>query len=203
MFRIFFRRNLSGLERLAASGLAKATTPDQLIVAHILHEYAKDPSRWKTTGEIPDDLSERKSDDGYDTPEGWRHGDKTTWYRTRRSRFQMTDDNTVVRVIPCIRNRDGDGLKPWFVRYSIEVSHTASRDILPVLLAPEASIELLASVNRLIAQVKKAEAIAAKAKLEMEENEKKWNFAEHLLGMKRTPDGALVPIQPESEPCPS
>ncbi len=41
-----------------------------------------------------------------------------------------------------------------------------------------------------------AEKQAAESKAAMEENEKKWNLAESLLGMKRLPSGALVPADP-------
>lgn len=179
-----FTDTRSGPERLAASRWATAATPDQIIVAHILQEYAKNPDNWTTSGTLPDSLSESKTSGSYE-PVGYKRRDTTTWYPTHQNIFKMTDGKAVVSLLTFVKNKDGDGLAPWFQKHFFEVNK--------IRLCDSSSTQLFNTLQVLIEKKKQAEIAAAKALAELEESERKWNLAEDLLGMKRNEFGALVP----------
>jgi hypothetical protein len=54
--------------------------------------------------------------------------------------------------------------------------------------------------QNIVVQVRHTEQVAAEAKAAMEANEKKWDLAEGLLGMKRDGFGRLMPIKTVKEP---
>jgi hypothetical protein len=179
-----FVDNRSGPERLAASPWAKATTPDQLIVAHILHDYAKNPDNWKTFGSFPNALANPHTRSHY-RPDGYSDKDATRWYRTDTFVFTLTDGKATAKLFTYIKNKDGDGCSPWYEKYFFEVNN--------VRLDDKANLELFSKIKSLMTQKKEAEIAAARALVQLEENERKWNLAETLLGMKRNEFGALVP----------
>lgn len=179
-----FVDNRSGPERLAASPWAKATTPDQLIVAHILHDYAKNPDNWKISGTLPKSLCGFHTG-SHNRPDGYINKDSKTWFRTNLFVFTLTDGKVKATLFTYIKNRDGDGCSPWFESYLFEVNG--------IRLADSSQKQLFKNLKALMTQKKEAEIAAAKALVQLEENERKWNLAETLLGMTRNEFGALVP----------
>lgn len=62
-----------------------------------------------------------------------------------------------------------------------------------VSISPEAATLIYTNYFKVKKEQDELQRLAAEAKRKMEENEQKWNLAEQLLGMKRLPNGALVP----------
>jgi len=182
----------SGPERLAASGWATATTPEELIAAHIIQEFAKNPNSWTCTGKFPTNLVERRSDNRNPVVPSYERPNKTRWYRGITPVFTMTRDHVMLSAAAYYRNADGDGAAPWFEKNCLEVSCTDTKDP-AIILADDLALQLFLSIQAIFVQKAKAEEAAAQAQKDMEENERKWNLAERLLGMKRNEHGALVP----------
>jgi len=183
----------SGPERLAASGWSKATTPEELIAAHILHEFAKNPDKWEVRGTLPTKLNEEIQTSSSFEIEDYKRGDKVTWYNYAAGTFTMTDGMTILKTYSQVRNKDGDGYAPWFMRSSLQVQAHGFDDP-PVNLPLDLGQQLVNSIRAIIDGRAKAERVAAEAKAQMEENERRWNMAERLLGMRRNEQGALEPI---------
>lgn len=90
-------------------------------------------------------------------------------------------------------NLNADGSRPgWWVMAKVMVMR-GNDD--PIALETEAGNVLTSRIAMLWEQLDEARKVAREAKANMEANERKWNLAETLLGMKRNEHGALVPIE--------
>lgn len=144
---------------------AKATTPDDIIVAVCIESIAKNFDDWKF------------------------HNKGAEW-NTKSFRPNPYTCN-------CVLKNEKKGLLVQFRGYAspwaVYEEHTYDEyhiNGLPVTTTRGQKI--YEAFEKVKAAREKLAAAAAKAKREMEENEKKWNLAEKLLGLERNENGALV-----------
>lgn len=150
--------------------VSRATTPDQMIAAGIIQSFAKEFDDWN-------DMHFTSADHAKSVNDG-----KAILYNRKK-------DIQLKRVIKRDYNIDcyhSHNYKAYKFADGVYVNG--------VLLDRESSKLVIEQWERISAQVAEAKKVAAAAKKAMEENEKKWNIAESLLGMKRNEHGALVPI---------
>lgn len=178
-------KELSPAEKFAKSPLAVAATPDGLIAAHCIESIAKNFDDWALT-----------------------HGNDLTPRACFTSKYLYRLKNEKTDVDICWTHSKTyypdypfDDSEEWtdFLVNGVPIVHCEGQKIRRAYIRVKDARE-------------KLEAEAAAAKKRMEENEKKWNLAERLLGMKRLPSGALVPKDYEGyqeaadnkfNPCPS
>jgi hypothetical protein len=161
--------------------VANLTTPDAIIVAHLIQTFTADFEDW--------------------TNEDFRKlGNPDFRYETVRPKLI----NTKLKVeisFPVVYQ--GTGLKRSYVisgngrfkRFSSN-GFTATADF---QLDTTSSEALLKTWTDISTKMKAAKETAAKALAEMKANEEKWNVAESLLGMKRNATGLLMPIETEQQ----
>ena len=168
-----FTDTRSGPERLAASPWATATTPDQIIVAHILQSIAKNPDQWSWRYKaLPIFDLTHKYTKHDDIPYGIR-GANEFWLKGPDILVQFTTNN--------------DGSRPgWYMTCEVTVNQNMKLD-------KESGDVLTTRLALLWSQINELRETALIAQANMEENERKWNLAEKLLGMKRNEQGALEP----------
>jgi len=145
--------------------MAKATTPDNLIAAAILERMAKDWDKWSCT-----DIKELQ---------------KEYYWRSDMPKNTVWSDGEIVLSWSV----ESNGKKGDYHRAG--VGKCCVND--DVFLDLTTSVRLYEDMKSLSTKIAAAKQIAADVKREMELNEKKWNLAEKLLGMKRLENGALVP----------
>lgn len=149
---------------------ATATTPDDIIAAAVIESFAKDFEEWTLSGELNPYLGRHE-----DPPEpALKNQKRLLVVRFKLERVPIRHDRY---TIP-------SGYRSWAPDTAI-VNGTA--------INRAASDRILAAWKKLNADFQAAKAAAEKAKRDMEENEKKWNLAEQLMGMRRNEFGALVP----------
>lgn len=165
----------SGPERLASSPWGTGTTPDQIIVAHILQSVVKKPEDWRWRNKVlPEcDLLARYKELS-NTPDDLRYG--TTSFDL------IGPDVSVLFELRIDKTNYG-----WKL-FSVVTVDDGTR------LDREAGDLLTTRIGLLFKQLAEVKRVAAKAKADMEAHERKWNLAEKLLGMKRNEHGALVPV---------
>jgi hypothetical protein len=173
--------------RFANSGWSQATTPDEIIVAHILGSFGKKFEDWEATRtdyrETPTPLPylpelvklerKRKEQGGYDP-------------RTFRFRFRNTKTNMVIKGHYVIKHGNKS-----YQPHSIDFE---GLDINEIPMTPHLGETLVRAYLDIRKAGEDAKRVADKATIEMQINEKKWNLAERLLNMTRNEQGALVPV---------
>ena len=154
-------------ERFADSKWAKAATPDGLIAAHCIQSIAKNFDDWELRI-------------GYSEVEQYLPADPN--YKLGQDAVLINPKKDLIILF-----RDLYDAIQW--RYQKCDGFLCQG----VPLDTDEGGKILAAFCEIRERRKKLEAEARAAKQRMEENEKKWNLAESLLGMKRLPGGALVP----------
>lgn len=157
-----------------ATKCAKITTPDELVAAAIIQSFAKDFHKWKITGKFSTTW------DGY-----------SSYNQDGEAKPILTNDEkklTVAFHLTQHRSRQFS-MNLWEERDQ----QLKSCRVNDVSIGIREARQILNAWYKITANIKAAKEAAARAKREMEENEKKWNLAEQLLGMRRTHTGALVP----------
>jgi hypothetical protein len=169
---------------------AKATTPDELIAAKICNLIATDFEAWAATGawKLPEIERHHKLN--------WRHYD-TTYGES----FTLESEKYNVRVTGAVAKKQArysgsQGYSEYYY-YSIIIKDLAVND---VAVDAKVGIPILSDYGKIRMQFEEAQRVAKEAKATMEAEEKKWNLAETLLGMKRNEQGALVPKEAPEEP---
>jgi hypothetical protein len=169
MLRKFFRPTTPNLEN---SRYATATTPDMLIAGAIVASLAKEFVDW-----VAGDL------------------------QTKTSNYSKG----VIFNPTLINTKKGIRIEFGTTRQTINEGYGEACDwrskgtkVNDTLIELRAARWIARSYETLRDNQNRLKEAAAKAKAEMEANEKKWNLAEQLLDMKRTPTGALVPAK---TPC--
>jgi hypothetical protein len=176
------------VERFANSGWSTAASPDDLIAAAIVESFAKDFDKWQLQ-----DI--------------WRGVivpyDSSLKYAPARERATLLQihpqsDQTVITVSLSLKRtaKDRDNRGPWL--YSIARGPCSVNG---VELNNKASACIASAYCSIKLQIAAAEAAALEAQAAMRINEKKWNLAESLLGMKRNEHGALVPVVSLEHDC--
>ncbi len=177
----FFRRIPSFLPR---ETLATITTPDRLIVAHVIEAITKDFRAF-----------EYKGADKWSVIDGYKPRKKDYYCGYRDSPFSIISPSLkAIGLIKVYRMRPyGTADEKYWKREFIELS------VNNVAIDPNHIEGLLNHYWKIRDDLAATEAAAARALAEMEANEAKWNLAEKLLGMKRV-NGALVPVTSISPP---
>jgi hypothetical protein len=173
MFKKFFSNSrVSPLEKWANHNAKKASA-DDLIAGAIIASFAKDHKHWKFVGNFKQDYI--RYNDFVSTSLSRQMGNKK--HIKIEFLFKYMEFETApryhYRVVGCEVN-------------GVAVSNKAFKAI-------------LTAWQSIREKVKAAEAVAAKAKSEMETNEIKWSLAEELLGMKRNGLGVLMPVKTVEE----
>lgn len=187
---------LPPLEAFANSSWSTECTPDDIIVASLLESVVKETGLWGNW----------KAGDYFD-----RTASKTVLSDKTRKWINAKDGPTVPIYLQRYGNepleliirrggwgktsKDRDGQGPWFYRPS--PTSGCVIEFNGVTLNSQASDRFLTTFKKIKADAAKAKEIADRCFAAMEENEKKWNVAETMLGMKRNEFGALVPVDKE------
>lgn len=160
--------------------MAKATTPDELIAAHIIQSMATDFEAWDQEYCLSSDgvRMDRWSLDSHDSNLAY-HAQSKYWIIQRGPELKFS-----FRLI-CGQEKKNSS---WVWKRAYEYFRVNE-----VEFSPSCGLKIIEAFLRLKKEYKTVQAVAAKAKADMEANEKKWNLAENLLGMKRNEMGALVP----------
>lgn len=156
--------------------IEKKYTPDELIAARIMRLMAEDFEAWAT------DHWDRSSEEN----------DRIMRYLdTFKGKSAATREMRWNRLL---RNKDDS------IRMSYHITPQSNRPnirrnfvVNGVVLDDKQGDEIMECHNKLEKDFNTAKEVARKAKLEMEMQEAKWNLAESLMNMVRTPEGALVP----------
>lgn len=159
---------------------AKATTPDELIAAVLMESILNNFDEWE--------LLNAPTYDYY----GASSGPTNTSFQ--KIKDWMEEHGEKVNVVLVNRSKD------WFFRYR-KIDENLRKDFSfnGEKISTEAGCAVRAAFSKMKKKkndieeaARKAEAEAAKIKAEMEAEQRKWNMAENLLGMKRLPNGTLV-----------
>ncbi len=169
------RRALFGapVDAVTSNPFATATTPDDIICAAIIQSIAKDFDDWKLErigGLTPDAAAKRRAEV-----------------------FGYHDPNLCILV-----NRKKD-IKVSFCLNDFEDRVVKGGKVNGVDMAIPRLNDIFQAYDKLKQERARLKRHAAAAVSRMEREEKAWNLAEHLLGMKRNEHGALVPVV-EAEP---
>jgi hypothetical protein len=169
MFNFFSSRpSLTPVEKWSLHN-AKKATPDDLIAGAIVSSFAKDFKCWKFEGEF----HQRHNSGG--------HNKTTLTFR------KVTKKNVdIVFVFKQTTSNDGYSTVYKYKVIGCEVNG--------VRMTEAAFRYIYTNYQNIVVQVRRAEQVAAEAKAAMEANEKKWDLAEGLLGMKRDGFGRLMPV---------
>lgn len=148
---------------------AKACSPDDLIVAHILESFAKDITEWKIT----------LLAGSYDQLSGYQYGAVLDGPNGLALFLEVNPTQGISK-----RLNEENGIQSAVVRLDgerVELSGLMGHNIWK-------------AYSKIRKNFDAVQATAAKALADMQAAEKKWNLAERLLGMKRNEFGALVPV---------
>lgn len=146
---------------------AKATTPDEIVAAAIVQSFVKNFDDWSLLGSLEPPSQYFKSD-------AERHASTLNNSKKKLAvAFVFEFKSAKERHYPIPKGCSVNESK---------LNERSFRIILDGWL----------KISKEVVKTRKA---AADAVREMEENEKKWNIAEKLLGMKRNQFGALVPVK--------
>jgi len=158
--------------------LANATSPDALIVAKIVQSFATSFDDWTANydagAELPKLHPLGKND------HHWKSADRHTVLMLSNSKMDITIE----------------------ARYTAKKAYRAEKifavefdrlAVNGVELEPALGREIHTEYRRVKTAIGEAKRVAEEAKKAMAANEKKWNLAERVLGMKRLSNGALVP----------
>lgn len=162
---------------------AKATTPDQLITATVIQSFAKEFDDWTAK-------------------DMWEGKDRAPSKENRR-----LDHDELAKIKPVLVNTKRGITVSWPVDRNCDFNygagtiwykyiHQSKGSVNGVEINGVCSLEIFNSWFKLSKQVAEAKAAAAAALKRQKLEEKKWNLAENLLGMKRNEHGALVPVNP-------
>jgi hypothetical protein len=155
--------------------VAPLCSPEQLIAAHIKQDIAKNFDKWRINKILTPDAR-------------MRHEAKfLPGVEKRVFNYVLTDGDIVILYRDQSYNYDREFYENFYIGY-IEFPNDAGQSI-------------LATYNLVKAQWSELERKRRAAEKAMIDNERRWNLAEHLLGMKRNEYGALVPIVPVEEAC--
>lgn len=167
-WKVFSQPKLAPVEQWATRN-AKKATPDDLIAGAIVASFAKDHKHWQFVGDFHQ-----------------KHGSSTV--KSTSLTREMAGKKNVRIVFLFKRTYTGDVYPVYKYRViGCEVNGTRMTDA--------AFTYIYTNWQNVSVAVRAAEEAAAKAKLSMEINEKKWDLAEGLLGMKRNKVGVLMPIK--------
>lgn len=171
---------------------AKATTPDELIGARIKESLSKNFDNWVLhVGPEPPVYYNYQIRE--DMVEAFNKA-QTVWYRQWNGKVHG-NAFTINRVL----ENKSEGLLFAYTKQNETSRCDFSVNGVPILT--EVGEKIQKAYTDIWKAVEKAKAAADEAKRKMEENERKWNLAEQLLGMKRLPNGALVPKEHTDNDC--
>jgi len=170
MFSFFKNPPMTTVELWVAHCSMK-TTPDDLIAGAIIPSFAKDFKHWKFVGEFHQ-----------------RYTNSSGFKSTSLTR-KMVGKKHVEIVFVFKNTRHSNGYDAIY-KYKV-----IGCEVNGIRISDRAFRAIYDAWQGVVVKVRAAEAAAAEAKLAMEMNEKKWDIAEGLLGMKRNKQGALVPVK--------
>jgi hypothetical protein len=150
---------------------SKKCTADDLIAGAVVASFAKHYKQWKFEGEF-----------------NQRHSNPSGFQPTKLSFKVPTKKH--VEIVFLFKEADLGDAYSTIYRYTV-----IGCEVNGVRVTDAAFKYIYTNWNNLVVQMKHAEEVAAKAKADMEDNEKKWNLAENLLGMKRDGLGRLMPVK--------
>ena len=182
-----FPPKLPSVEEWSQHNATKATA-DGIIVANIVDSFARHFDDWQVSGLFP--LPKDNKLPRYAKKRGGPYQRSVTFFRERiNGKFSQ-------KIVVTIKVTT----QGWALAYDYSVDsgdffEFDSLDVNGVSLDPKLGEEIFLKYSRLAEQITKTKEAAEKAKRELEHNERKWNLAESLLGMKRNEFGALVPAQ--------
>lgn len=179
-----------GVSERFAQMLTDKNNPDHILLAYILRSFATEFDQWT--------VSSAASTIGLNECLRvlQRKFTKLPVVNSRKKRSQCYDQYNCYKLV-----KDGVNVVLGFEIHrwdNLEIVNIA-----PVLFTIndtpfnlESALKVYASYLDLFQKQQAIKAAAAKAKAEMEANEKKWNLVENVLGLKRLEDGTLVAKQP-------
>lgn len=161
--------------------LARATTPDQLIEAVVIQSIAKEFEKWSLQDHTWPMKAVPSRSAGYARALNEQKVPRINFINRSKSiqcvieldwRYQYNDDDERWEYLPNMESFTVNGAK----------------------LSGQAGERIMKSYVKIREQLRKAEEEAAAALKRQQDNDKKWNVAEELLGLRRNEHGALVPI---------
>jgi hypothetical protein len=171
---VFTEKAETSVEKWAVHN-AKKATPDDLIAGAVVASFAKDYKHWEFKGEFHQ-----------------RHSSSCVKSTSLSRKMVSKKDITIVFLFKktCIYD-------DYSTVYKYKV---IGCEVNGIRVTNAAFKYIYDNWQGITVKVRAAEAAAAEAKKRMEENEKKWDMAEGLLGMKRDGLGRLMPIKTADEP---
>lgn len=176
-------------DAIVTSRIANACTAQDLITAHIIKSMATDIGAWSCGAS--EKTAYAPSFDSLPDFVGRRYGSDN--YRDRAATWTFKNESGLSFSTRVSVREDyvGDSrYRPCEVSYT---DNTVTDGALTVTITQNKAYEIVRAYIKLLNAKKAADAVADRAKEDMKNNEVAWNLAERLLGMTRTPDGALVP----------
>lgn len=163
---------------------ANVTTPDRLIVAHVLELLVKDHEKWEYSGNAH-------------TYNLKPVGNGSSWIDEGEisHHYSLTHPDIEIEAIYGVhRKRKCGNYTP--IPYKYEPSSLTIND---VEIDPQYVIPIIEMRIKSKKAADKVKAVADKALADMKLNEDRWNLVESLLGLKRNAVGALVPVNQASK----
>lgn len=166
---------------------AVANTPDRLIVGHIMQSMTDNILQWSASR--PDSYSKHplRPEELSSLPRGDKY-----WREEERCIIFKNAKLGIVAELK-VKHRQSHN-KEVFYDYDV-MSFTVNDETID----PSLGWELWCSYTRLKGVYDEAQRVAREARMAMETNERKWNLAERLLKMKRTPNGRLMAVNDEGQ----
>lgn len=178
----WFKKNPLTLEAWSTKHSNKCS-PEDLIVAHVISEIAKDPKGFLFSELAP--VDKRNSDTWAQFKSDTRSWSKCTGFSVKGNGIEVS--SWIWRT-----SSDRDGTHPW-------IYFREEPTVNGVKITAKSLHLIVAKFKEIQKQHEKLEATAAKAQAEMTLNEQQWNLAEKFLGMKRNGLGALIPVSSPEE----
>lgn len=172
LFSLFVRKPVT-VEQWANHNSKKASA-DDLIAGAIVASFAKDFKHWKFSGEF-----------------NQKHGSTNGSFRpTSLSRKMIGKKH--VEIVFVFKKMDRIEDYSHIFEYK-----TVGCEVNGILVSDAAFKFIYSNWQAIVVDVRRAEEVAARAKADMELNEKKWDLAEGLLGVKTNKLGQMVPVEGE------
>lgn len=164
---------------------AFASTPDRLIVGHIMQSMTDNILQWSVSQPNTYSKPLKKPDELQPMSRGDRHWcDEVCCNIFKNAKLGITAELSITY-------KRSYQKEVW---YDFNVtSFIVNGEVMDTSLG----WELWCSYNRLQEAYATAQRVAREATAAMEANERKWNLAERLLKMKRTPNGRLMAVNDE------
>lgn len=172
LLKTLFRKPIPTVEQWANHNAKKASA-DDLIAGAIVSSFAKHFKHWQFTGEF-----------------NQRHSSSGGFQRTTLTRKMSNKKH--IEIVFVFRHTQGGDSYSTIYQYKV-----IGCEVNGIRVSDAAFKYIYRNWQNIIVDVRRAEEVATRAKADMELNEKKWDLAEGLLGVKTNKLGQMIPVEGE------